>query len=359
MVVYVKAGDNAGLDYISIKIPGKERAFKYFDNAPLTYMTDDNDFVFRIDWSKTLLSGYDVNITVADVNGNGNYTNTHIDGLVEGVIKALVNAFHAFVDAVKELASAALEWIMTLMQGIANKILAPILDLFRQFGNKLADILSSINLTELSDGRDITWEFANAKLGRLIWDLFILPIAIIEIIMYALMALEILGKSIPGVFDIITSAIGPLIAGALIGCLLGAIGDISIAAFGGCRVDEPETTLPLVKIGAAATLISKIVIFVIKAVLQYILSRKNVEVLGSATFAFLSLIISLSLTLSGITGIYLFLGDLMSLLISILGAVYAYNAAKKPIELTKQTFSSIYRVFAKYFTIIVVGFNII
>jgi hypothetical protein len=146
MVVYVKAGDNAGLDYISIKIPGRERAFKYFDNAPLTYTTDDNDFVFRIDWSKTLLSGYDVNITVADVNGNGNYTNTHIDGLVEGIIKALVKAFKSFVEAVKDIISSMIKW---LLDAIA-KLFQPVIDKIKEGLKPISEKLCSIFIDNLS-----------------------------------------------------------------------------------------------------------------------------------------------------------------------------------------------------------------
>jgi hypothetical protein len=130
LVVTVHVKDPAGLKYVRIMVEGQD-AKKF--NVPAGIKEGYIALEFDFDVWRSLGGGYNINVTVEDRNGNGNWTTTHIDGLVEGVIKALVSAFMAFVEAVKELASALFDWIWQFIRSI----LKPIEDGFYRLADSL------------------------------------------------------------------------------------------------------------------------------------------------------------------------------------------------------------------------------
>jgi hypothetical protein len=130
--------DNAGLGWVSIHLSGQQKQVQYFSNAPLQ---QDVAMTFDCDWSKVIFSGWDVNITVADVNGNGNYTQTHVNSITEGIIKAIIDSWNSFIKEVKELASAALEWLYNAIKVLFKPIVDKIQDILRPFVDKLFDII--------------------------------------------------------------------------------------------------------------------------------------------------------------------------------------------------------------------------
>jgi len=141
LVASVKVGDNAGIDYVKIKISGQKAKTSYLMNSPRTATVDIS---FSFDWMRSLTNGYDVNITVADVNGNGNCTTTHVDGLAEGLVKALIKGWNSFVENVKKLASAAIEWIWNAINSLFNNIIKPIVDAFNNWIEKLYELWKQV-----------------------------------------------------------------------------------------------------------------------------------------------------------------------------------------------------------------------
>ena len=84
----------------------------------------------------------------ADCNGNGNMTETHIDGMAEGLVKALIGVFKAFVEFVAKLISAALEWITSMLQILFEKIFKPIIDGFVHMVQQFGQLVNSTRAAE-------------------------------------------------------------------------------------------------------------------------------------------------------------------------------------------------------------------
>jgi len=176
--VSVLVRDNAGLEYVYMKISGQAAKKKLVTSSPNQELFVDIEFA--MDWARSFNDGYDVNVTVADCNGNGNMTLTHVDGAMEGAAKWFIGACKALVEAVKKLASAALEGLWKMIDDKMNKIFEPMMDNMQNIGQQLIDIISkSLNGWSQSLKNQILLQFGAMLLISAIIYLVILAINII------------------------------------------------------------------------------------------------------------------------------------------------------------------------------------
>ena len=89
---------------------------------------------FDHSWLAKWVTGYDLNITVSDVNGNEGYLEFHIDSVLEDFVQWVIGRVTALAKFVMELASAAIEWIWSAMSNLINKIMNPILEASLSYG---------------------------------------------------------------------------------------------------------------------------------------------------------------------------------------------------------------------------------
>lgn len=140
--VSVRLRDTAGLETLYVRVEGQDPKTHYFSNH--NKYVDQISIEFKFDWLRSLGGGYDINVTVFDRNNNGNCTKTHIDGLAEGVVKALIKGFWAFVEAVGKFLSAMFEWIWNAIRTMINGIFKPIIDAFNDFRNVLVNSITEL-----------------------------------------------------------------------------------------------------------------------------------------------------------------------------------------------------------------------
>jgi hypothetical protein len=88
---------------------------------------------FDTDWKKSLFSGYDLNITAADVNDNVGYLEEHIPSVLEAFIMALLDALKSLAEFIMELASAAIQWIWDAINLMMSRVIDPIVDSFTSY----------------------------------------------------------------------------------------------------------------------------------------------------------------------------------------------------------------------------------
>ncbi|MEM3397428.1 MAG: hypothetical protein QXD64_08915, partial [Thermoplasmata archaeon] len=124
LTVSFKAEDNAGLSTITVTPQGLASDTANCSGA-LTYEYSHKWEVPILSWN-TWVSGYDVAISIADINGNGCNATAHADGAAEGLIKLILTALVSFVEEVKSLASEAINWIWGQINGLLNTALQPI-----------------------------------------------------------------------------------------------------------------------------------------------------------------------------------------------------------------------------------------
>ena len=81
---------------------------------------------FEKEFLKSLVSGYDLNITVSDINGNIAFLEKHINSLWEDFVAWLLDGIRSLCQFIAELASAAIAWIWEFVKDIIGKIISPI-----------------------------------------------------------------------------------------------------------------------------------------------------------------------------------------------------------------------------------------
>ncbi|MCX8173660.1 MAG: hypothetical protein N3F63_03510 [Thermoplasmata archaeon] len=131
LTVSFKAEDNAGLGTIRVTPQGLTTSTTNCNGA-LSYEYSHRWEVPILSWN-TWVSGYDVYITIADINGNGCNATAHADGAAQGLVNLVLTAIQSFVEEVKSLVSEAINWIWEQINGLMNGALAPIyegIDLF-------------------------------------------------------------------------------------------------------------------------------------------------------------------------------------------------------------------------------------
>jgi len=265
LVATVKVRDNAGIDYVYIKISGQPGKKKYLENSPLEA---EVKISFAFDWLRTLTVGFDVNVTVADVNGNGNCTETHIDGLIEGVIKALISAFWAFVEAVKEIASKVFDWIWDWIQGMIETVMKPIEEFIEGIMKKIVDSIYTVldlngYLEEEGKGRgdDDTIKGVNAFLSILACFL-----GGVTIVQGVLLAIAIYGKYVTGgLLTVLSDGVTELLKTQIARFIVGSVGLGASFLSAVLGLDfTPETVVDIIgNILGISTLVSVILAFVV------------------------------------------------------------------------------------------------
>ncbi len=116
--------DNAGISLVGIKITDKDWKTQSLGEGITTY---EFTAEFGADYWKLLTSGWDIDVKCIDINGNGITGSTHLDGVLEGVIKVILAFIKSLWDAVKEFASKLFSWIWDMVKSIIMKIFEPIL----------------------------------------------------------------------------------------------------------------------------------------------------------------------------------------------------------------------------------------
>jgi hypothetical protein len=156
LTVSFRAEDNAGLDYITVS-PATLSSVTVHCNAQRTYDFSHSWDVPLLSWN-TWVSGYDVHITLADINGNGCNATAHADGAVEGVVKLILTAILSFVEEVKSIASEAINWLWEQINQLINQALEPIYNGIEMFvkGNyrDIAKLFMSKGAAKLAYGTD-------------------------------------------------------------------------------------------------------------------------------------------------------------------------------------------------------------
>jgi hypothetical protein len=230
MVISVRLKDNAGLEYVYVKLEGQSPKNHTFKNHQR--YVDQIDIEFDMDWLRSLTGGYDINITVADVNGNGNCTKTHIDGLAEGVVKALIKGFWSFVEAVKKLASMVFDWIWNAINNMFNRVFKPILDAIESWKNNL--------INSIKDGIKLVSTGGNAvKAIVKIWGAVFEGnlINTIVVLFIVLKAVELMTTpftlGIGTLLSTIITTVIPLIISAIIGSIIESFGSDLYNLFSG------------------------------------------------------------------------------------------------------------------------------
>ncbi len=124
LTVSFVAEDNAGLESITVVPQGLGSDYVNC-SAVKRYEYSHKWEVPILSWN-TWVSGYDVSITIADINGNGCNASAHADGAVEGTIQLILTMLKAFVEEVKSIASEAIDWLWDQINLLINQALEPI-----------------------------------------------------------------------------------------------------------------------------------------------------------------------------------------------------------------------------------------
>jgi len=219
----VKVSDPAGIDYVLFKVEGQPDQ-KIF--VPGGYKNLEVSAWFTYDEWRGLTDGWDVRINVTDRNGNGNETKTHINGLVEGFIKALLEMLKAFVDAVVSFLTAVWNWIVNAFKALFKPVADALTAVLSPMSNALANIFYKLIKSYLSNNLGGKGNFTNDipdmstidKLG-LVGEciIAITPVLLsLSIMTMILSAVQIGCKPFPGVYPIIITILAVILACAVI-----------------------------------------------------------------------------------------------------------------------------------------------
>jgi len=127
LVATVHVADNAAVQSVTIEVVGQGKKTSRLSSSD-GLRTATATATFGFEWFSSFVDGYDVVVVVADVNGNGITADSHVDGLAEGVVKAFIAGVTGFVESVKELASAAWDWILAVAQNTFNQVITPLIE---------------------------------------------------------------------------------------------------------------------------------------------------------------------------------------------------------------------------------------
>jgi len=187
MEISVDVADNVGLDWVQFHVKGIDKKKKFLSGVP----DDTVVMTFDTDWKKSLFSGYDLNITAADVNDNVGYLEEHIPSILELFIMALLDALKSLAEFVMELASAAIEWIWNALSVLAHKVFDPLIEASKPY---FMSVIASFSSLEYDPQGDPTDESSN-NVASSIASPFVLSITVV--ITVILFALNIISYFVP------------------------------------------------------------------------------------------------------------------------------------------------------------------
>jgi hypothetical protein len=110
--------DNVGLQYVVFKWEGESDRIIYlseFDaegNLIVAVTEFEGTEVYDFDGISAVWGGFHFNLTARDVNGNEGYKTTHVKGVLEAAVKAVLGALWALAKAI---------------YGLVHKVLHPVL----------------------------------------------------------------------------------------------------------------------------------------------------------------------------------------------------------------------------------------
>jgi len=204
--------DNAGLQSVYLWVESCGQETYYPDGA--TEYSVDKTFDARLD--KALTNGFDVEVTVYDINSNGAEAETHVDGFLEAAWNALTAFLKALWEAIKELATALFNWIWDKITGLIDTVFKPIIDGIDRFldaiEKKMENALIQYASTEKvsnSEIDDITDSIFNAPIIKLIMTIIdILDIISLIISPFLYLVKTLISEVVDFIYPIILSALG-------------------------------------------------------------------------------------------------------------------------------------------------------
>ena len=212
--------DNAAMQFVQVELLGqgkKTASLECEDPCRSAIATVE----FSVDWVSTFVDGYDLTVTVADLNGNGATVENHVDGVAEGIVKAIVGAATSFVEAVKEVVSAVFGWIWDYITSILDLVLKPIIDAIRTYLES-ARAAADTMLRGLSGHNLIP---NPASIGEAL-----LPGSVIAVMLGLIISLAAIETStlpftisVIGLISVLVSFAKPLIVEAIVGTLAGIV----------------------------------------------------------------------------------------------------------------------------------------
>ena len=155
LVVTVRAYDNIGLSWLEFKL-------KDIGTKKWVFPSGTKDApagaIFEKEFLKSLVSGYDLNITVSDINGNVAFLEKHINSLWEDFVAWLLDGIRSLCQFIMELASKAIEWIWGFINTTVNKIIDPMIE---SVSNYMRGVMKSFNEITYDTKGDLDQESMN------------------------------------------------------------------------------------------------------------------------------------------------------------------------------------------------------
>jgi len=141
----VEPGDNS-LNYYSEFISYEDPVLSSPQYTSLEFVPFETTVAvnFDIDLSSQFDFGNDIIILVIEEHGNIVDGKTHLDSVAEAVVKAILSALVAFVKAVTELVSKALDWIWKLISSIFKGPIDNIAKMIEKEVNKILTFISNL-----------------------------------------------------------------------------------------------------------------------------------------------------------------------------------------------------------------------
>ncbi|RLF04688.1 MAG: hypothetical protein DRJ64_06600, partial [Thermoprotei archaeon] len=216
--VTVHVRDNAGLDHLEIKCQGagtKQYVFKEEEQITVTtadgvertftVAVRDKEVTvsgFKADYVGAFFTGYDIYVKVWDINGYGVKGETHLDSVVQGIIKAILAALLAFIKAVMELASKVFEWIWDFIRGLLDPVVKVVSDAMSSIFKMLITAVSNF-LDTLEDGGEGLFD----QINNMMLIILALGIVVITISLVVRPFLDIVGSIIVTALAFVTPII--------------------------------------------------------------------------------------------------------------------------------------------------------
>jgi beta propeller repeat protein len=130
--------DNAGVDWVYFHVEGQRGGeTDYMDGVTSGRASKD----FKIDWGKSLLTGYDVDIIAVDQNGNQVNGSEEIDSVFETFIKEFLSVLEWVAQQVTKFISMAIDWIWDMITDMFETVTKPILDAIDNYINGIQTAL--------------------------------------------------------------------------------------------------------------------------------------------------------------------------------------------------------------------------
>ena len=186
--VSVYAEDTAGLATVTFALKGffgtKSQTYRFSAGTKSGVAT----VKFDIDWASTVSSGYDLNVTAADANGNMGYKVMHIKSITEIIVNLFVGALKTLAKIIIEAASTfiniIIEKLRKLVSGISDWIASQFNAIVQSFAKQIMQYIGSrISPEKINESAQVTVDkpFAGViKNFLLIFGAVIITIVIVE-----------------------------------------------------------------------------------------------------------------------------------------------------------------------------------